>query len=108
MVQDTDGAGNLLFLIETDMNGDPVLDPDTGLPVLVLDGMGNPIPVLSPVAAPAPAMRVAGSRSGTFMGIFFPGGTHEGDLTAAEMRLIVEWLDMGGQYFNSPFDAPAN
>ncbi|PCJ44004.1 MAG: hypothetical protein COA99_07545 [Moraxellaceae bacterium] len=33
---------------------------------------------------------------------------HDGWLTAAEHRLIKEWVDMGGQYYNSPFDAPSN
>jgi hypothetical protein len=108
MVQDTDAAGNPLFLVETDANGDPVMDPITGLPVLVLDSMGNPIPIMVPVPAPAPAMSVNGSRAGTFMSKFLPGGTHAGDLTPAEMRLIAEWLDIGAQYYNSPFDAPEN
>ena len=26
-------------------------------------------------------------------------------LNAAEKRLIVEWMDLGGQYYNNPFDA---
>lgn len=112
IVQDTDANGNLLFEIETDVNGDPVIDPITGLPVLALDGSGNPIPVLVtiqvPVPAPAPAMSVNGSRSGSFMGKFLAGGSHAGDLTPAEMRLIAEWLDIGAQYFNSPFAAPEN
>jgi len=35
---------------------------------------------------------------------------HRGMLTDAELRLIAEWLDLGGQYFNNPFDplAPQN
>ena len=102
MVQDTDAAGNPLFLTE--------IDPMTGLTVLVLDGAGNPIPIMVPVPAPGPSMSVNGSRSGTFMAKFMAGSgdSHEGDLTPAEMRMIAEWLDIGGQYFNSPFDAPEN
>lgn len=30
---------------------------------------------------------------------------HTGMLSAAELRLIAEWLDLGGQYYNNPFDA---
>jgi hypothetical protein len=26
-------------------------------------------------------------------------------LNAAEKRLVVEWMDLGGQYYNNPFDA---
>jgi hypothetical protein len=29
-------------------------------------------------------------------------------LTIGEMRLISEWLDIGGQYYNDPFVAPAD
>jgi hypothetical protein len=32
---------------------------------------------------------------------------HTGFLTAAELRLITEWLDIGAQYYNDPFVAPA-
>lgn len=31
---------------------------------------------------------------------------HNGLLSPAELRLISEWLDLGAQYFNNPFDAP--
>ncbi len=30
---------------------------------------------------------------------------HSGMLTASELRLISEWLDIGAQYYNNPFDA---
>jgi hypothetical protein len=100
VVQATDANGNLLF--ET--------DPVTG--ELLLDAMGNPIPVLTTIDVPRPAaappMSVNGSRSGTFMSKFLAGGSHAGDLTPAELRLIAEWLDIGAQYYNSPFDAPEN
>jgi hypothetical protein len=33
---------------------------------------------------------------------------HTGYLTKAELRLIAEWLDIGAQYYNDPFVAPAN
>jgi hypothetical protein len=34
------------------------------------------------------------------------GGTvnHNGLLTPSELRLISEWVDIGAQYFNNPFD----
>ena len=31
---------------------------------------------------------------------------HTGFLTPAELRLISEWLDIGGQFYNDPFVAP--
>jgi len=35
-----------------------------------------------------------------------PGVDHTGFLTAAELRLISEWIDIGAQYYNDPFVAP--
>ncbi|MDT8383682.1 MAG: hypothetical protein RRB22_04635 [Gammaproteobacteria bacterium] len=114
--QELDGTGALIdstvdqLVQGTDANGDPLFEVDPVTGALLLDGGGNPIPVLVtiqvPVPAPAPAMSVNGSRSGSFMGKFLAGGSHAGDLTPAEMRLIAEWLDIGAQYFNSPFAAP--
>ncbi len=71
-------------------------DPVTGQPTLV------PVPV-------SPSMSAAGARaSATFFSRFDAGGSHAGDLTPAELRLIAEWLDIGGQYYNDPFLAPTN
>ena len=66
-----------------------------------------------------PAPMTAGSAAGSsaFLGIFDanyqdpmagqPGEVdHRGFLTPAELRLISEWLDIGGQYYNDPFVAP--
>ncbi len=36
------------------------------------------------------------------------GSTHAAWLNIAELRLLSEWLDIGAQYFNDPFAAPAN
>jgi hypothetical protein len=47
-----------------------------------------------------------GALSSAFLGRFAPGSgsTHAGYLTPAELRLISEWLDIGAQYFNNPWD----
>jgi len=39
-----------------------------------------------------------------------PSVDHSGMLSAAELKLIGEWLDIGAQNFNDPFDlaAPQN
>ena len=67
-----------------------------------LDINGNPILVTVPVnASMSPAGAVA---SNAFFSRFDVGGTHAGDLSPAELRLIAEWLDLGAQYFNNPFD----
>ena len=31
---------------------------------------------------------------------------HTGTLNPAELKLIAEWLDIGGQYYNNPFAVP--
>ncbi|HEX6994628.1 MAG TPA: hypothetical protein VF339_10840 [Gammaproteobacteria bacterium] len=69
-----------------------------------VDENGNPILVTVPVA---PSMSAAGANaSPRFFSRFDPGGSHEGYLTQAELRLIAEWLDLGAQYYNNPFDVP--
>jgi hypothetical protein len=93
LVQATDADGNPLF--ETDADGN-----------LILDGAGNPVPVMVTVPV-APAMSVASARASIrFFSRFDAGGSHEGRLEPAELRLIAEWLDIGGQYYNNPFDVP--
>jgi hypothetical protein len=68
------------------------IDPVTGLPVL------SPVPV-------APSLIPTTARGSTrFFSIFATGGSHEGRLSPAELRLISEWVDIGAQYFNNPFD----
>jgi hypothetical protein len=32
--------------------------------------------------------------------------SHAGFMTSAELRLLSEWVDIGAQYYNNPFDAP--
>jgi len=68
---------------------------------------GNPIFDVIPIASPA---SIAGARaSGTFFDKFEdtdPGNDHYNILSSAERRLIAEWLDIGAQYYNNPFDVP--
>jgi Hydrazine synthase alpha subunit middle domain len=77
--------------------------------VLVPNGVdidGNPIFATVPVA---PSMRTAGANaSPAFFNRFDAGGTHAGYLSDAEKKLLAEWLDVGAQYYNNPFDAPIN
>ncbi|MBB5211525.1 PD40 domain-containing protein [Microbulbifer hydrolyticus] len=94
LVQDTDDDGNLLF--ETDEEGELILDAD-----------GNPIPVMVTVDIQR-IMDTGGANASRFFSIFEAGGFHQGELSAAELRLISEWLDIGAQYYNNPFDAPVD
>jgi hypothetical protein len=95
----------------------PVLD--NGVQVVI-----NGVPQFTqvPVTNPnGPSMSVNGARASYFMEKMMntelnatralSGSTnHQNFLTDAELRLIAEWLDLGGQNFNNPFDpdAPMN
>ena len=54
----------------------------------------------------------AGSANGTlssqfmnrFAAVATNASTHKGWLSADELRLVSEWLDIGAQFFNNPFD----
>lgn len=68
------------------------IDPATGAVTL------NPVGVAATLAA-------GNARGSTrFFDRFATGGDHAGYLTAAELRLLSEWVDIGAQYFNNPFD----
>lgn len=74
------------------------------------DAQGNPTAI--PVGPFMNAGSANGALSSAFLGRFAPGSgsTHAGWLSPAELRLISEWLDIGAQFFNDPFDpaAPVN
>jgi hypothetical protein len=56
-----------------------------------------------------PSMSAQGANnSNRFFSRFDAGGSHEGYLSDAEKKLIAEWLDVGAQYYNNPFDVPIN
>ncbi len=56
-----------------------------------------------------PALRAGSARnSSAFFSRFSNGGSHAGDLSEAELRLMSEWLDIGAQYYNDPFAVPQN
>ena len=115
LIRDVNAAGNLLF----DGGGNPIprqaVDA-AGAPMF--DGGGNPVfipevipymePVLITVTIPQ-VMSVNGAlASNRFFSIFEDPGnaTHFGKLLPSELKMIAEWLDIGAQYYNNPFDVP--
>ena len=72
----------------------------------VIMGALQDIPGPVPVGPYMDAGSANGALSSAFLTRFAPGSgsTHAGYLTADELRLISEWLDIGGQFFNDPFD----
>lgn len=98
------------------IDAEEVLDPETGEVIT---------PEQSHVPACNPSMASSGARNSSntavsntdcealssprdFFSWFAEGGYHAGALSDAELRLISEWLDIGAQYYNNPFDAPEN
>jgi hypothetical protein len=71
------------------------------------DADGNDIVEFIPVDPPATAGSAAAS-SDFFDRFNDPQDLHFNSLSRAEQRLVAEWLDVGAQYYNNPFDAPAN
>jgi len=97
-----DGAGAniacLELVFETDADGN-----------LVLDALGNPIPIPVLVAVTQnrylSAQAANAARNDRFWNVFQPGAPHDNYLTPAELKLFSEWLDVGGQYYNEIFKA---
>ncbi|WP_445355470.1 hypothetical protein ACJJI5_02905 [Microbulbifer sp. EKSA008] len=90
---------------EFDDNGNPVYEVDED-GELVLDSNGDPIPVMVTVNISSPL--TSSALESSFFSIFENGGAHQGYLEDAELRLIAEWFDIGAQYYNDPFAAPAD
>jgi hypothetical protein len=73
--------------------------------------------VPTPTGVVLPPPMTAGSSLNSYVNFFrlfdgsykpaAPGVDHTGFLTTAELRLITEWIDIGAQYYNDPFVAPA-
>jgi len=71
------------------------IDPATGQPTQV------------PVSIAPPMVAGSAHASTEFFSVFAASGSHAGYLSPAELRVISEWLDIGAQYFNDPFDPAA-
>jgi hypothetical protein len=118
------GTGRVVSYEEL-LIGDPVIDPVTLLPQIRIEE-GVPMIVRGAPLVETMAGNAGGhTRSSRLGEIIFgeklkagaealaahpdPTGAtgvayHAGLLNAAEKRLVTEWMDLGGQYFNDPFD----
>jgi hypothetical protein len=117
------GTGRIVSYEEL-MVGDPLIDPATGRPVTRLQEGVPMIQRAAPlVESSSGAMNTAGqARKSRLTEILFgetllagaaartahpnPPATapdHARLLNAAEKRVVVEWMDLGGQYYNDPF-----
>ena len=89
------------LIIQLDENGNIVYQRDAEGDLL-LDTEQNPIPVLMNVPVNA-VLSPQGARASNNFFKLFRGGSHDGMLSVHELKLISEWLDIGGQYYNTPF-----
>lgn len=89
LIEVLDDEGNVVF--EIDDEGE-----------LILDSEGNPIPVLTTVTV-RPILSTNGARSSSRFFETMNDVTHENMLTVEEIKLLSEWLDIGAQYYNTPF-----
>lgn len=120
----TDDSGNPLFhsrdndtdqLEYLDADGNPTFaaaDADGNqhqmVTTIIDDGNDEPLTETVAVNAYLAAGSANNGRNSTFFARFAPGGAHAGRLEPSEIKLISEWLDLGAQYYNNPFDAPEN
>lgn len=109
-VPQVDGGGNPVFRQAVDATGNPMFEADGITPIFIPILIPYMEPVLITVNVPQ-VMSVNGAlASGNFFDRFSDAtiGTvnHVGMLNPAELKLIAEWLDIGGQYYNNPFDVP--
>ena len=93
------GEVNLVPVLDGD--GEQVVDDDGELVFIE-------VPILEPVPVAATMSTNGALNSAAFMNKFEAGGSHQDYLSSVEMKLLSEWLDLGAQYFNDPFLAPAN
>jgi hypothetical protein len=89
LVEVLDTEGNVVFVV--DIEGE-----------LILDAQGSPIPVLTNIMIPA-ILSTNGARQSSRFFQLFSEGRHKDMLSVHELRLLSEWLDIGGQYYNTPF-----
>ena len=119
------GTGRLVSYEEL-LLGDPLIDATTGRPVIrVRDGVpevvrGSPLVETSSGAASTAGQARKSRLTEILWGQTLKAGAtaqaehpnppssapdHSRLLNRAEKRLLAEWMDLGGQYYNDPFDA---
>jgi hypothetical protein len=118
----TSGTGRLTSYEEL-LVGDPVIDPQTGLPQIQIRD-GEPEVVRGAALVENMAGGAGGMTRASRLGEILWGESlkasaesrtlhpnppasapdHSKILNKAEMRVVTEWMDLGGQYYNNPFD----
>ncbi|VAW92149.1 FIG00785302: hypothetical protein, partial [hydrothermal vent metagenome] len=104
------------------MIGDPIIDPSTGLPTITIQPDGQ-----IRISRESPAVSVTSARGSILMAVLYNQALkaperrindvlvpisaitvdHSSMTNASERRVINEWVDLGGQYYNTAFVAGA-
>jgi hypothetical protein len=95
LIEVFDGSGNQVF--ELDEEGE-----------LILDAEDNPIPVMTTIQVNNTVSTNGARSSSRFFAPFLNGASHGNWLTPVERKLLSEWMDIGAQNYNNPFDISAN
>ncbi len=104
IVRDANGLPTCTGVTNCPFVQDPITD------AVVLDAMNNPTPLTQNIGIPPSMNRGNALGSARFFNKFanFNAGTdtvdHRGLLNPSELKLVSEWLDIGGAYYNNPFD----
>jgi hypothetical protein len=107
--------------VTLDINGAPTCEGVANCPfeqdavtnALLLDALGNPIPRTVTIGIPRSMTPGSARSSARFFDRFttFDAARdtvdHRGMLNNSELKLLFEWLDIGGRYYNNPFDSIA-
>ncbi len=95
--------GMLRGVLEDEPTIELVIDEDNP------DAPPTEVTVYDCLRVPGTAMTANGAASSRFFDLFEGNDAiHSGILSPTELRIIAEWLDLGGQYYNNPFDAPVD
>ena len=89
LIESLDENGNIIY--EVDLDGE-----------FKLNTLGDRIPVLINVTI-RPILSTNGAIQSKRFFELFKEGRHENMLSVHELKLLSEWLDIGGQYYNTPF-----
>jgi mono/diheme cytochrome c family protein len=105
------GSGRLLSYDKL-LIGDPIIDPMTGLPEVIVDD--DEVRIARETSLVRVGDSANSSRSSHLIEVIYGeelrapqtlGATdHSGFLNDSERRIANEWVDIGAQYFNDPFD----
>jgi hypothetical protein len=104
IVLDTNGLPTCTGVANCPFEQDPITD------AVLLDAMNNPTPRITTIGIGASMSRGSARGSARFFNKFanFNAATdtidHRGLLNSSELKLLAEWLDIGGRYYNNAFD----